>query len=170
MAKPTVAVTGKLMLPTGDVIGATGKLIITLSTTKGHCTDDAVATTHYTITGSKLINPDAAGDVSFSLVPNDVITPAGTHYDVLYIAGDEKIDEEWTVASSPNPVDLKEIPKTTGAGVTSPYQIPTIAALPAAAADYAGLLYRTAGPPSKVWSCEQNYAGVWSWVVIVVGG
>jgi hypothetical protein len=170
MALPTVTVSGKLRLPNGDVIGATGKLIITLSTTKGHATDDADGSVYYTVTGSKKITPDSAGDVSFSIVPNDVITPAGTYYNVLYIGGGEKVEETWTVASSPDPVDLQQIPKSTPAAVTAPHQIPSIAALPTPGSDYSGVIYVVTGPPQIAYICLQAADTTWSWVPIALGG
>ncbi len=174
MALPTVSVTGKLRAPNGDIISG-GKLFLQLSSIKGHATDDVDGSVHYTIHGAKQVTSDVLGDVAFTLVPNDVITPADTYYDVIILGQALKHVEVWTVASSPDPVDIQAIPKSATAQTLqtpwtwTPITQAVLDTMPAGP-QYAGRGYRVTGPPDKLVVCMQALDTTWSWVIVALGG
>lgn len=105
MPLETTRVNGKVHLPTGPAPG--GEILIRLSE-PGSVSD---GTQTHTIVGQAvaLIEPD--GSVDFTLVPNSVIAPAGTHYVVEYVfLGGTRKTEKWNVGTTPDPIAIGDIP------------------------------------------------------------
>lgn len=115
----TTTITGTVYAPDGSVATG-GSITCALTPTPGRASDGAnlqVVASRYvaTISGS--------GTVSFTLVPNDVISPAGTVYACTYtITGPLRstFTESWYVTTSPDPVSIGAINRVGGPTLTLP--------------------------------------------------
>lgn len=113
-AVPTVAITGKVLTPDGS--GVRSGTITCRLTTPGSALD---GTTLQRV-ASEVTTTLAAttGAVSFSLVPNDAITPTGSRYTCTYraVANNGRSvqwAEQWQLASTPNPLPIGAAPVPT---------------------------------------------------------
>lgn len=104
MPVETTTVQGKVITPDGVAV-TEGSIVATLAQ-PGSALDGA---TSQRVGGRVEVSISAAGISGLVLVPNDVMTPAGTYYRVS-ITVREPIEtswiELWSVASSPDPVDV----------------------------------------------------------------
>lgn len=86
-----------------DATPAEGELRIRLNQA-GRVPDGADS---HVVGGELRVTIGPAGAVSFPLIPNDVITPAGTIYVVEYVlANGRRFREGWSVATAPDPIDI----------------------------------------------------------------
>lgn len=116
-AVETTTVQGKVYLPGGSV--ATGGTIRATLSDSGSADDGG---TSQRVAGRVDGTIGADGTVTLALVPNDVITPTGTYYNVSFrVTGPERASwtEKWSVTTSPDPVDVGAITRLeVGAGLT----------------------------------------------------
>lgn len=106
-AVETTTINGTWLLP--DSSPAEGGQIIAQLSTSGTAPDGAgtVAVSGYT-----LGTIDAAGTVAITLIPNDVITPSGTHYIVrIKTEGPQvtSVTEKWQIDTSPDPISVGSV-------------------------------------------------------------
>ncbi len=96
MAVDQAAVTGKVLDPMGNAVPY-AKIEVQLSAAGS--VDDA-GSSH--VTGGKFtVRSDASGDVSFNIVPNDSITPAGTVYTAKYqTPAGSRWQKTWTITGT----------------------------------------------------------------------
>src|SRR3972149_6850022 len=108
MAVSTVVVNGKVLGPTGS--GYSGKIVAELSA-RGYATDGG---TKQWVGGKSKYAIASDGAVSFTILPNANLTPAGSHYVVTFTLDDPERStwqEKWQVAATPDPVNIGEIPR-----------------------------------------------------------
>lgn len=109
-AIPTTTVNGKVYMP-GGAVAAGGTITATLSQA-GTVADDTGSPT-YRVGGSKSGTIASDGTVTgLVLIPNDLITPAGTIYKVtLSVTSPISTSwtEYWSVANSPDPVGIGDV-------------------------------------------------------------
>lgn len=103
MAVETTRITGNVLLPTGAAASG-GRIRVRLSTPS---TVADGGTSHVVGVAPYDVQIGTNGAVDFFLVPNDVLTPAGTHYLMQF----ETLDgfswsERVTVATSPDPTTI----------------------------------------------------------------
>ena len=135
MAIERTTIQGTLYGPGGSPVPG-GKITAELSnpgsapdTTSGD--DEAVAgTQEFTIGGN--------GALSFTLVPNDVITPAGTIYKITFELPDRYTwTEFWSVSTTPDPLEIGDVTKVIGPSVAALIpDIPGVTVLPTAGPIY----------------------------------
>ena len=110
-AVETTTVQGMVVLPDGQV-ATKGSLRIQISTSGS--TPDTATAQNQVVSGRFTTQIGVDGSVSFALVPNDAITPSGTFYFVSYSVKSPiraSWKEKWSVATSPDPVDIGAITK-----------------------------------------------------------
>lgn len=108
MAVETTRIVGSVILP-GVQVASAARLTISL-TQPGTAPDGALQ--RVVSTEPVVVRADASGAFDFALIPNDVITPAGTRWrvDVALLAGG-CWTWYWDLASSPDPIDIGDIPR-----------------------------------------------------------
>ncbi len=108
-AVETTTIQGKVILANGAA--ATGGRIEATLSQVGTAPDTTTAASQ--VVGGRVTGTIASnGDVTLVLVPNDVLSPAGTFYDVrISTTGPTRAtwSEKWTVDASPDPVDIGAI-------------------------------------------------------------
>jgi len=101
-------VTGQILLPGGTP--ATAGNIVAILSSPGTAMDGASATV---VLGRVQASIDPNGrPVGLALVPNDVITPSGTYYQVritVTAPTQNSWERKWSVTTSPDPVDIGAI-------------------------------------------------------------
>src|SRR3990170_6154369 len=104
MAIPTTRITGKVILPDGT--GAKGGTLDIKLSQDGATVKDG--TIDHVLNGRKKVSiAPADGSVDFYLVPNDAVSPAGTHWVVTFTLPDGTVwTERWQLATAPNPVEI----------------------------------------------------------------
>lgn len=105
MAAQVTQIRGTVYLPSGDpAAGIT--LTVRLSARAKATVDGAAAV----IGGVVKAVANVAGYVELALVPNDILTPAGTHYVVEYVQRNGvSWQERWNVPSG-GPLDIGAVP------------------------------------------------------------
>ncbi len=175
MALPTVAITGKVLCPDGTPPSA-GTITVALSP-QGSALDGATSQ-RVGVPVVFVLGADGSVPLAMRLVPNDVITPAGTVYQarisVISSTGSPSSwVERWQLASAPASIDIGAIPRldvvpglvVSLAGVGS-YSTAT---RPAASVAYAGRLIRLldAGVSEQLQMCMVRSDGsTYEWVTI----
>jgi len=105
----TTTIAGKVILPDGTA-AAGGKVAATLAL-PGSVTDPATSEGER-VAGRYSGTIAATGDITgLALVPNDIISPAGTYYLVQFTITDPSSSrtswtEKWSVTSAPDPIDI----------------------------------------------------------------
>ena len=117
-AVETTTVTGKVLTPSGAAATAgsvTCELSQAASTTDGTAVQRVAMRTADDLDGS--------GNVSLALVPNDVMTPAGTYYSCRFSVRSPSSGswmEKWSISSTVDPIDIGSISRIAVApGVTT---------------------------------------------------
>ncbi len=169
MAIEITTITGKVILPDGT--GAKGGTIDCRLSLFGATVKDG--TVDHIIGGVKraTISP-ADGSVSFALIPNDVITPAGTHWIAKVTLPDGTTYElRWQLATSPDPVEIGDIPPASGAGavgtdvvLTGVASVPAGSIADAADRDKVRILHRALPLGDRIIAAVRNGDGTYSWV------
>lgn len=117
MAVPTVTIQGKVILPSGDA-ATSGKIISELNEA-GKVNDGS---NDHRAGGKIETIIESDGSVDFTLIPNDQITldgqgsPGGGWHKVTIQIDTpyrHEMNEEWELASTPNPIDIGAIPRRT---------------------------------------------------------
>lgn len=140
MAIPTVQITGNVLTPDGSA-PASGKIVARLSQ-PGSVLDGA---TSQRVASQVTAQLGAGGALpgTFTLTPNDVITPWGTYYEVTYLvqlADGTNVPawrEQWQLASTPSPINIGAVPRLgviPGVAVSSDFSAATVLATGAPAA------------------------------------
>lgn len=162
MAIPHRHVTGKVIVPSGD--GASGgTLTIRLSNT-GIVTDDSTLVDQK-IFGSVKTIIGLDGSVDFSLVPNDIITPANTYYIADFaLAGGFVWREMWTIASSATPIAIGSIT------VLNPDTVQTEPGAIPSDRGRVRIVFMGTGYADKVQAALRGDDGTVRWVTIGEGG
>jgi len=105
MAVQTTTITGLVLAPSGSPV--TGGRIRARLTGPGTVDD---AGTNQKIHGFAEFAIGANGAVNFALVPNDVISPAGSIYSVEFNMPDgASWVEFWSLATAPDPIEIGDI-------------------------------------------------------------
>ncbi len=164
MAIPKRQITGSILRPTA--VGVRGGTIeITLSA-PGSVTDDVSGDKHR-VGGSETVEIDEAGAVSFELIPNDVLDPAGTHYRARRtLANGCTRDEFWTIPSGASALSLGDIPQVEGSTPAPGFlQVTAVGALPTPSAQWAGKIAWLSldGAADEAHLCMQARDGSWEW-------
>lgn len=106
MAIPTVTISGTIYLADGSA-AANCRLSVRLSR-PGVVSDGSQ---DHRVMGAVIVHADASGAVNLELIPNDQISPSGTHYVVDYLADDGTAWRElWDLPNTPNPTEIGDIP------------------------------------------------------------
>jgi lysophospholipase L1-like esterase len=113
MAIPTVAITGKVLLPDGTAPTSgriTAKLSAPASVLDGADSERVAATV------SVALGVDGAIPAGLALTPNDALAPSGTYYSVAFSVADaNKVRanwvEKWQLATTPDPIDIGAVPR-----------------------------------------------------------
>lgn len=115
----TTTITGTVYAPDGSVATG-GSITCALTPTPGRASDG----TNLQVVASRYVATiSGSGTVSFTLVPNDVISPAGTVYACTYtITGPLRstFTESWSVTTAPDPVSIGAIARVGGPTLTLP--------------------------------------------------
>lgn len=115
----TTTITGTVYAPDGSVATG-GSITCALTPTPGRASDG----TNLQVVASRYVATiSGTGTVSFALVPNDVISPAGTVYACTYtITGPLRstFTESWSVTTAPDPVSIGAIARVGGPTLTLP--------------------------------------------------
>jgi lysophospholipase L1-like esterase len=151
MAVPLTTITGKLLTPDGQPV-TKGTVSARLSQ-PGSALDGAVS---QRVAETATATVGADGSVSLSLVPNDAITPSGTHYVVTI---DAKIGargrqwvEKWQITGTA-PLDIGEVPRlgvVPGIAVTTAAAVSESVVAAAESAQAAASASATAAQSAKV--------------------
>ena len=173
MAVSVATVTGKVVLPDGSG-PSSGTITATLSV-NGKTSDGG---TYQRVVSRKFFPIASDGAVDFSIVPNDLITPAGSFYTAKYRLLDSdgfasgKV-ETWEVngASAHDIGDLATDPT----GVANPaFQVPHAGAdrpTPSAAYARRQMTRQVDGYGMELGICMVDYLGTtWSWVSLGSAG
>ena len=106
-AVDTTTVSGKVLLPSGAAATG-GKVVCELSQAASASDGAGVQRVASRVTAT--IGTD--GSVSLALAPNDILTPAGTYYTckfTIITPASASWTEKWSLASSPDPVDIGSV-------------------------------------------------------------
>lgn len=96
MAIALAPVTGTVYSPSG-LAAAGGRILVRLSQ-PGKVVDGSV---DHVVGGQFTVQIGSNGAVSFNIVPNDSITPAGTSYVATYVLNDgTRFEKAWTVTGA----------------------------------------------------------------------
>ncbi len=175
MAVEKTTITGKVYMPNGSA-AAGGSILIRLSQ-RGTVLDGAVV---QVVNGQVRVPIAADGSVSFTLIPNESITPSGTFYVAEYSAPDGfKWKELWEITINPDPMEIGAIAQVAGS-VSIPEELtfPSLSALPAPSLSYrrkVKVIEGGVGIPDQAVIClkagtQVAGADVYEWVTLQTGG
>lgn len=168
MAVETTSVVGKVLR--ADAQGAGGGSITLELTAPGTVLDGS---TRHVVGGKMVVQISPVdGAVSFSLVPNDVITPAGTYWRATYrLPSGDGWEELWSVPSSPDPTSVGAIPRTGGPFAGSPRSIVAVSTLPTATELLVDYVFRLtvqdgSNPPGVYLCMKDPDSATHDWILI----
>jgi len=122
MPIPTVTITGKVLTPNGQ--GAAGGMITIRPSAPG-VVRDTTGDIDQKIGGEQRIAIGVDGSVSFTLVPNASIAPAGTTYHVQYVLQDgASWTEDWSLAAAPGAQEIGDVTVVSSTPLVEGVQLP----------------------------------------------
>ena len=174
MAIKQTAIQGTVLLPSGDPSPG-GRIELKLSTEIGTTPDDSDSQV-YVVGSSISAKIGALGVVSFNLVPNDAITPAGTVWVAeYYFPGGKQITECWSILDGPA-VEIGDIVRTKAAQISGGgafLVVSSFALLPTPSASLIGVCGYVQGAVNQMdikYMCMKGWDEVHRWIPDLEGG
>ena len=173
MAVPVINISGKVRGPSGQLWGPGEIRLVLNHGGTAWVIDDVDGAIKYHLFGQQNLAIDATGEVAGTVIPNDLITPAGTSYKALYRIGGFVFEEDWTTVQSPTNQDIANISKTSSATTPTPLTLTPVATLPTADASRRGqviLLTGATGVEDATYLCLKTSGDTYDWVPWAFGG
>lgn len=174
MAIQRTQIIGTVLDPAGvPLLG--GTIEFNLSVGTGTTPDDTTAEV-YVVGGEETAIIGQDGTVSFYLVPNDTITPAGSIWIATFrFPGGQRFRENWTITSA-SPVQIGDIARSNAGSIAGSrcfLIVAAFSALPTPAASIQGCIGYVQGiadEQDQEYTCMKGWDNLWRWVPSTEGG